>query len=84
MNTTGVIEFEYLDKLRKVDFDLKPQSYGGSPMLTIKGKGDAHHPFIRNDRSGEWYSLVNNLGWSEDLLEILFVEFEKKYQEAIK
>lgn len=84
MNNEGVIEVDYLNKARRIEFSLNiAPGYGGKPMITLKDKNNHHHSFLRNDNA-EWRSLVNVDKWPENFLSILFVQFEEKYQEAIK
>jgi hypothetical protein len=84
MNTTGVIEFEYLGKHKSIEYSLNLQSgYAGCPMITLKGKNNWHYPFVRGE-DGKWNSMINNLKWPNDFMEMLLKAFEEKFQLALK
>lgn len=77
---TGLLEIDYKEEIKRIEYTLEPGGYGGLPLLIIQDKNNRHYPFVRGTHQG-WHSLTKEPNWPRDFFDILFHAFEEKYQE---
>lgn len=76
----GYLEFEYKGSIKKIEYSLSPEGYGGLPMLIITDKNNHSYNFVR-DVNSVWRSGGKEPNWPRDFLDMLYYVFEEKYQE---